>query len=116
MRFPLAKPRARAILFGTLLLSAGAGSFAACGQPPKPAGSELRVLHLDAMAEESPEDTGLEASARTHQALLEHIRELAKDASVKGLLLQVGELHGAWARGAELRKALDEVRTAKKPI
>jgi protease IV len=85
--------------------------------PPEPSGPELRVIRLDQALQESPEETGFGgAGGVTHSALIDRIHALIDDKDVKGVLLELGELHGAWARAADLRAALQAVRKAGKPV
>jgi len=101
-----------------LLLTLVALALTACtGGPPEPSGPELRVIRLDQALQESPEETGFGGGGgATHAVLIDRIHELAADKDVKGLLLELGELQGAWARAADLRSALLAVRKAGKPI
>ena len=91
---------------------------AACGNPgsnAKPK-NEVRVVHLDSLREESPEGAGFGSDGETHRSLLDELYAVAKDAEVRGLLLHVGELHGAFARARDVRDALSAVRRAGKPV
>jgi protease IV len=66
-----------------------------------------------------PEDAGAELFAQphlSHREVLERIGKVATDAHAKGLFLQLGSFGGGWARAAELRRALAEVRAAQKPV
>lgn len=98
-------------IFGSLCL-------AACGNPAAPSkrASELRVVHLDGLREESPESAGLGPQGKTHRALLDQLFELAEDEKARGALVHVGELRGAFARARDLRDALAAVRRAGKPV
>jgi protease-4 len=112
MRNPSAL-RTRRLLLAPLL------ALAACS-PSRPVktGSALQVIRIEQAADESPEEqSGLGGSSGpTHASLLERIHDLASDKLTKGVLLELGPLHGAWARAADLRTVLLEVRQAGKPI
>jgi protease-4 len=84
-------------------------------KPAPPKGDQLRVFALDEALDELPQ-RGPFGGAINHRALLDRIAGVAGAQDATGLFLQLGELHGAWARAADMRDALAEVRRAKKPI
>jgi protease-4 len=102
----------------SLLLTCALCATAACGNPDAPAKhkSELRVVHLDRLAHESPESAGFSEHDETHRALLDELHGFVKDDAVRGLLLHVGDLRGAFARARDVRDALAAVRRAGKPV
>jgi protease-4 len=91
---------------------------AACGNPAgaSKGGSQLRVIHLESLREESPESAGFGAKGETHRTLLDELFGLAEDAQVRGVLVHVGELRGSFARVRDARDALAAVRRAGKPV
>src|SRR5690348_14009748 len=94
-------------------------ALAACTPSPRPkVGPALQVIRIEQAADESPEEqSGLGGGAGpTHAAVLDRIHELAKDKLTKGVLLELGSLHGAWARATDLKTALLELKQAGKPI
>jgi protease-4 len=89
---------------------------AACEPPAPPkVGKELRAIRLGDPPEESPQH-GLLGNELTHRSLIDRVAGLADDDDVSGVFLHIGELSGAWARGADLRDALASVRKKGKPI
>src|SRR5689334_17448191 len=68
---------------------------------PKP-GKELRSIRLEAPLAEAPEHGLFGHGAITHEGLLERLLSMAKAKNVSGVLLQVGEMGGAWSRAADL--------------
>jgi protease-4 len=108
----------RTSLLLSCALCAPCVAMTACGNPDSPAKrkSELRVVHLDALAHESPESGGFGQEKKTHRELLDQLHGFVEDDAVKGLLLHVGELRGAFARARDVRDALAAVRRAGKPV
>ena len=104
--------------FGKQLALASALMLTVCtAGPPEPSGPELRVFRIDGAAQESPEESGFGGGGGvTHAVLLERLHGVIDDKDVKGVLIELGGLEGAWARGADLRAALLAVRKAGKPV
>ncbi len=89
---------------------------ACAGNPNATPHKELRELVLQSAPPEDPGAQLLGAPRYSQRELLEQIAALAKNDKVTGLLLHLGDLGSGWARQAELREALLEVRSAKKPV
>jgi protease-4 len=96
-----------------LVMAIGLGACAPAAAPK--VGKELRVIRFDELPDESPQH-GLFGNELNHRALIDRIAGLADDADVSGVFLHIGELSGAWARGADLRDALADVHKKGKPI
>jgi protease-4 len=79
-------------------------------------GRELRCVRLEQPSPESPEHGVLDSDRLTHRTLLQKLYALAKADDASGLLLQIGEMGGAWGRVADLRDALASIRKARKPV
>jgi protease-4 len=77
---------------------------------------EVRAVSLAAPLRESLDRGILSAGTITHQALLSRIADNADDKNVAGLMLNLGDMGGAWARVADLRDALADFRKTKKPV
>lgn len=90
-----------------------------CGgdsQPQRPPGKELRTVRLERALPESPDRALLPGSEISHADLLARITGMATDPQVTGVLLQIAEFGGAWARAADLGDALQELRKAHKQV
>src|SRR5689334_12025303 len=101
----------------TLALLLGAS---ACGDDElaaqlEPSEPEARELLLERLFGESPEHALLGTSTTFHM-LLERIAKLRDDGDVRGILLRLGPLEGAFARAGELAEALRTLRAVKKPV
>jgi len=101
----------RALAFAPVLLLA-------CGMPEPPAAltePSVRELRLEALPQESPEH-GLFGEPFTHFGLIDRIEKLAKDDKARGIVLRAGPLEGAFARSAELTRALQAFAKSGKPV
>ncbi len=103
------------VLLLSLALVACGGSEAPSEQPVPASEPEARELRLSGLFGESPEHALL-GSSTTHHALLERIEALREDKNVRGVLVHLGPLDGAFARASELAAALERLRSAGKPV
>jgi protease-4 len=99
----------------TVCMLAVAGCDGGDALPVVHPGPQARELRIESLPKESPEE-GLFASAATHHALLERLRELEQDDDVRGILVRMAPLGGAFARARELSTVLATLRAAKKPV
>src|SRR5262245_19682920 len=82
----------------------------------EPKTDELREIALRAAPPEAHGSELFAAPRHVQREVLESIADAVKQPRVKGLFLRVGSLGSAFARSSELRSALLEVRSAKKPL
>lgn len=93
-------------------------SLLACSLPETPAAPSepsVRELRIEALPPESPEH-GMFGQPLTQHTLLARIDALANDDNARGILLRMGPLEGAFARGVELAKALKAFSKTGKPV
>jgi protease-4 len=102
-------------LVATALVASGLCACAFEFKPGPPEGDQLRVFTLDEAMSELPQ-TGPFGGSINHRALLDRISDVASAQDTTGLFVELGELHGAWARAADMRDALAQVRKVKKPV
>lgn len=109
-----AQRRSRTVTAPAVLLLAACSLLSACfggGSTEDPTLLEIRIGG-QAQAEAHP----FAGPGPTHLDRLLRLREAAQDEHIKGVLLMVGPLGGAWARAHELAAAAAEVRKANKPV
>ena len=100
-------PRATALILG-----ASASLLASCSlaaPPTRDSEPSVREVRIEALPPESPEH-GLFGQPLTQHTLLARIDALAHDDKARGILLRMGPLEGAFARAAELARALPDGR------
>jgi protease-4 len=81
-----------------------------------PSSKELRTFRVDEPLPESPQQGPFARTPITHYALLERISSTATEPRVSAILLQLGDMGGAWSRAADIADALAEVKRAGKPV
>lgn len=99
-----------------LILAVTAWVCACAGNGPPVIVREVRAINLGAPLRESLERGIFSAETITHQDLLARIATHAEAKNVAGLMLNLGEMGGAWARVADLRDALAAFRKSGKPV
>lgn len=100
----------------TLLAMLTLGVTSCRGEKKAPEGPEVHELRLLQAFPDGAEHDPFARPQPTLHDVLERIWEATEDENVKGLLLRVGGLQGAWASVEDLVEALNEFREETRPI
>lgn len=111
-RVPRAWPRVLCALLPALL------GLTACGgeREDKPKKQAVLEVVLNAPASEDLAGGMFDTPRLSHREVVAQLRSVATESHLHGLLLRLGSMGGAWARAEDLKRALDAVRTANKPV
>ena len=92
------------------------GALACDGDEPRPSGDAVQEVEILDAYPESTDPTLFARPQPTMQDVLEHLWKASDSTRVKGLLVRVGPLLGAWGRVGDLTEALNAFREDGRPV